>query len=53
MDAGKKEVIILGNSLFKPRWFALMIPNVFNDFGKLFLEKYFTWKMRHGFSFLP
>lgn len=53
MDAGKKEVIILGNSLFKPRWFAVMIPNVFNDFTKVFLEKYFLWKLRHGYSFLP
>jgi sulfide:quinone oxidoreductase len=53
MDAGKKEVIILGNAFFKPRWFAVMIPNVFNDFSKLFLEKYFLWKLRHGYSFLP
>jgi sulfide:quinone oxidoreductase len=53
MDAGKKEVIILGNSLFKPRWLALMIPNVFNDFGKVLLEKYFIWKMKNGYSFLP
>ncbi len=53
MDAGHKEVIIVGNSLFKPRWFAVMIPNVFNDFSKLTLEKYFLWKMKHGYSFLP
>lgn len=53
MDAGKKEVIILGTSLFKPRLFSLMIPNIFNDFSKVFLEKYFIWKLRHGYSFLP
>ncbi len=53
LDAGRKEVIIFGNRLFKPRWFAVMIPNVCNDFGKLLLEKYFLWKMRHGYSFLP
>lgn len=52
MDAGKKEVIIVGNSLFKPRWFAIMVPNVFNDVTKLMLEKYFLWKLRHGYSFL-
>jgi sulfide:quinone oxidoreductase len=53
MDAGHKEVIIVGNRFFKPRVFAVMIPNVFNDFTKLFLEKYFLWKLRHGYSFLP
>ncbi len=53
MDAGHKEVIILGNALFKPRWFAIMIPNVMNDYSKLFLEKYFIWKLKHGYAFLP
>lgn len=53
MDAGHKEVLILSNTLFKPRIFALMVPNVFNDFTKVFLEKYFIWKLRHGYSFLP
>lgn len=52
MDAGKKEVIIVGNALFKPRWFAIMVPNVFYDITKLILEKYFLWKLRHGYSFL-
>lgn len=53
MDAGKKEVIIFGTSIFKPRFFAVMIPNVLNDFSKLMLEKYFIWKLRHGYSYLP
>jgi sulfide:quinone oxidoreductase len=53
MDAGKKEVIIFSNHLFKPRTFAIMLPNVFYDFGKVMLEKYFLWKMRHGYAQLP
>jgi len=53
MDAGKKEVLIVSNTLFKPRIFAVMIPNVFNDFSKLSLEKYFLWKLKNGYSFLP
>jgi sulfide:quinone oxidoreductase len=53
MDAGKKEVLILSNNLFKPRQFAIMLPNVIYDFNKVLLEKYFLWKFRHGFSFLP
>ncbi len=53
MDAGKKEVIILSDNLFKPRNFEIMIPNVIFDFSKVMFEKYFLWKTRHGFSRLP
>ena len=53
MDARKKEVIIFSNTLFKPRKFALMIPNVFYDVFKVLLEKYFLWKLRNGLSYLP
>lgn len=53
MDAGKKEVLIVSNHLFKPRVFAIMLPNIFNDLGKVLLEKYFLWKMRHGYAHLP
>jgi sulfide:quinone oxidoreductase len=53
MDAGKKEVLILSSSLFKPRSFAIMIPNVLYDFNKVLLEKYFLWKTKKGLAFLP
>ncbi|MBJ6367722.1 NAD(P)/FAD-dependent oxidoreductase [Snuella sedimenti] len=53
MDAGKKEVIILSDTLFKPRKFAIMIPNIFYDFSKVLFEKYFLWKTRRGYSQLP
>lgn len=53
MDAGHKEVIILSDHLFKPRNFAVMIPNIFNHWGKLLIEKYFLFKFRHGYSMLP
>jgi sulfide:quinone oxidoreductase len=53
MDAGHKEVIIFGDHLFRPRKFAVMIPNIFNDWGKLFIEKYFMFKFRHGWGMLP
>ncbi len=53
MDCGKKEVIILSDNLFKPRNFAIMIPNIFYDFGKVLFEKYFLWKTKHGYSYLP
>ncbi|WP_186755616.1 NAD(P)/FAD-dependent oxidoreductase [Echinicola salinicaeni] len=53
MDAGHKEVYLLANHLFKPRQFAIMIPNIFNDLGKVALEKYFIWKNKHGYAHLP
>lgn len=53
MDAGKKEVLIVSNHLFKPRTFAIMLPNIFYDFSKVLFEKYFLWKTRHGYSQLP
>lgn len=53
MDAGKKEIIIISSSLFKPRTFAVMIPNVLYDFSKILFEKYFLWKTRNGLSYLP
>ncbi|HPF98340.1 MAG TPA: FAD/NAD(P)-binding oxidoreductase [Mangrovimonas sp.] len=53
MDAGKKEVIILSDKLFKPRNFSIMIPNIFYDFNKVLFEKYFLWKTRNGYSQLP
>jgi len=53
MDAGHKEVYLFANHLFKPRQFAIMLPNIFNDLGKVLLEKYFLWKNRHGYTSLP
>jgi sulfide:quinone oxidoreductase len=53
MDCGKKEVLIFSNHLFKPRTIALMIPNVIYDFSKVLLEKYFLWKTKNGYSYLP
>ena len=53
MDAGKKEVLLVSSSLFKPRTFAIMIPNVIYDINKVILEKYFLWKSRNGYSNLP
>jgi sulfide:quinone oxidoreductase len=35
MDAGKKEVIIVSDTLFKPRKFAIMLPNILFDINKV------------------
>jgi len=53
MDAGDKEVWIFANNLFKPRAIEVMIPNVFWNFMKRFLEKYMLIKNRRGWTFLP
>lgn len=53
MDAGRKEVWILASSLFKPRKFEIMIPNIFYNAGKLILERYMLLKNRMGWAFLP
>lgn len=53
MDAGHKEVIILSDHLYKPRKFAVMVPNIFNDWTKVLIEKYFLFKFRHGLASLP
>lgn len=53
MDAGRKEVYIITNHLFKPRQFEMMLPNIFNDFGKVLLEKYMLLKNKKGWVFLP
>ncbi len=53
MDAGHKEVYLFANHLFRPRQFAIILPNIFNDMGKVALEKYFLWKNRHGYAWLP
>jgi sulfide:quinone oxidoreductase len=53
MDAGNKEVLILTSSLFPPRKFAMMLPNIFGDWTKVAVEKMLMMKYRHGWSFLP
>lgn len=53
MDAGNKEVIILTNSLFPPRKFAMMLPNIFGDFNKLIVEKFLITKYKNGWTWMP
>ena len=53
MDAGDKEMISIADSMLKPRRFSLVLPNPFYDISKLMFEKYYLWKVRHGYSRLP
>ncbi|MDR3583881.1 MAG: FAD/NAD(P)-binding oxidoreductase [Desulfosporosinus sp.] len=53
MDAGDKEMLSITDSLLKPRRFSIVLPNPFYDLSKLMFEKYYLWKVRHGYSRLP
>lgn len=53
MDAGEMEMINISDSLLKPRKFSLVLPNPIYHISKLTFEKYYLWKVRHGYSWLP
>jgi len=53
MDAGDKEILSIADHLLKPRRFSIALPNPIYDISKHMLEKYYLWKVRHGYSQLP
>ena len=53
MDAGNNGVIILADRMLPPRKHGLLIPGPQAHLMKLGFEKYFLWKMRHGYVDLP
>jgi len=53
MDAGNNGVIILADKMLPPRKHGVLIPGPQAHWMKLGFEKYFLWKMRHGYVQLP
>jgi sulfide:quinone oxidoreductase len=53
MDAGNNGVIILADKMLPPRKHGVLIPGPQAHLMKLGFEKYFLWKMRHGYVTLP
>ena len=53
MDAGNNGVIILADKMLPPRKHGMLIPGPQAHLMKLGFEKYFLWKMRHGYVTLP
>jgi sulfide:quinone oxidoreductase len=53
MDAGNNGVIILADKMLPPRKHGVLIPGPQAHLMKLGFEKYFLWKMRHGYMQLP
>ena len=53
MDAGNNGVIILADRMMPPRKHGVLIPGPQAHLMKLGFEKYFLWKMRHGYVQLP
>ncbi len=53
MDAGNNGVAILADHMLPPRKHAVMIPGPQAHAAKIAFEKYYMWKMRHGYVNLP
>jgi sulfide:quinone oxidoreductase len=53
LDIGGKELLDLMDHILKPRKFSIMLPNLVFNPSKLMVEKYFLWKMKRGYSWLP
>jgi sulfide:quinone oxidoreductase len=53
MDAGNNGVAILADKMLPPRKHGVMIPGPQNHAAKIAFEKYFLWKMKHGYVKLP
>jgi sulfide:quinone oxidoreductase len=53
MDAGNNGVIILADKMLPPRKHGVLIPGPQAHLMKLGFEKYFLWKMSHGYVQMP
>jgi sulfide:quinone oxidoreductase len=53
MDAGNNGVIILADKMLPPRKHGVLVPGPQAHLMKLGFEKYFLWKMRHGYVQMP
>jgi len=53
MDAGNNGVLILADHMLPPRKASVMIPGPQVHAMKLAFEKYYLWKSRHGYVWLP
>lgn len=52
MDAGNNGVIILADRMLPPREHGVLIPGPQAHLMKIGFEKYYLWKMRHGYAHL-
>ncbi len=55
MDAGNQGIIMLTDRIYKPgqRKLQLLVPGPWAHWVKVWLEKYFLWKLRTGRIWLP
>jgi sulfide:quinone oxidoreductase len=53
MDAGNNGVVILADRMLPPRKHGVLVPGPQAHLMKLAFEKYFLWKMEHGYVQLP
>jgi sulfide:quinone oxidoreductase len=53
LDAGNMGVMIYSEQMLPPRGLEVLIPGSQSQWAKLAFEKYFLWKMKHGYVGLP
>lgn len=53
MDAGNNGAAIVADRMLPPRRWGAIIPGPQNHLGKVAFERYFLWKVRHGYMHLP
>ena len=53
LDMGNSAALMLAEPVLPPRQRAILHKGRWVRWAKIGLERYFLWKMRHGFSNLP
>lgn len=53
MDMGRTAAVMMAEPLLPPRQKSYLKKAVWAKWAKIQFEKYFLWKMRHGYSRLP
>lgn len=53
MDAGNNGVVILADKMLPPRKHGVLVPGPQAHAMKLAFERYFIWKVKHGYVQLP
>lgn len=53
LDAGESGVLVATDKMVPPRSSEFVIPSHTARWAKIAYEKYYLWKMRHGFISLP
>jgi hypothetical protein len=53
LDAGNQGIVMTTDHIFRPRKVELLIPGPWSHWAKLAFEKYYLWRMKGGYTYLP